>query len=235
MTQTINRKLYDLVGRDDRRMSPFCWRAKLALAHKGLEAEIIPMKFTEKDMIAFSGQEQVPVLVDDKEVLSDSWRIACYLEETYPERPSLFGDSGGRNLTRVLNHWFDSAVVMALFPLVLPDNYDVIDPADADYYKESREAWTGRTREQLEAERSEEKFIEWRESLEPIRSVLAEQAYLGGESPLFSDYIVFSMFMWARAVSPWPIIKPDDVLYPWRENMLDLYDGMPRKSVGYHY
>ena len=35
--------LYDLAGAEaDRRFSPFCWRTKMALAHKGLEVETIP-------------------------------------------------------------------------------------------------------------------------------------------------------------------------------------------------
>ena len=76
--------LYDLVGTDDRRMSPFCWRAKLALAHKGLDFETIPLKFTEKNKLAFSGQEQVPVLVDGDQTVFDSWTIACYLEDKHP-------------------------------------------------------------------------------------------------------------------------------------------------------
>jgi Glutathione S-transferase, N-terminal domain len=34
-------KLYDLAAaEDDRRFSPYCWRAKMALKHKGLEFEI---------------------------------------------------------------------------------------------------------------------------------------------------------------------------------------------------
>jgi len=57
-------KLYDLAGADeDRRFSPYCWRTKLALAHKGLKAETIPWRLTEKDRLAFAGSERVPVRV----------------------------------------------------------------------------------------------------------------------------------------------------------------------------
>ena len=36
-----NITLWDLAGaEDDRRFSPYCWRVKMALAHKGLEFEI---------------------------------------------------------------------------------------------------------------------------------------------------------------------------------------------------
>ena len=41
-------KLFELVGCDkDNGFSPFVWRTKLALAHKGLEAELVPLHFSE--------------------------------------------------------------------------------------------------------------------------------------------------------------------------------------------
>src|SRR6185437_13134820 len=40
-------KLFELVGADaSRPFSPFCWRTRMALAHKGLSAETIPWCFT---------------------------------------------------------------------------------------------------------------------------------------------------------------------------------------------
>src|SRR6185436_6817693 len=86
----MSRKLYDLAGADPaRRFSPYCWRTKLALAHKGLGVETVPWRFTEKDVIAFSGSKLVPVLVDGDCTVYDSWTIANYLEDTYPDAPSL--------------------------------------------------------------------------------------------------------------------------------------------------
>lgn len=43
----MTRFLYDLTLAEDGRASPFCWRAKYALAHKGLEFEDRPVAFTE--------------------------------------------------------------------------------------------------------------------------------------------------------------------------------------------
>ena len=81
----MSMQLYDLAGAEpERRFSPYCWRTKLALVHKGLAAETIPWRFMDKDVIAFSGQEKVPVLIDGGNVISDSWAIATYLEKTYP-------------------------------------------------------------------------------------------------------------------------------------------------------
>ena len=56
--------LYDLAGaEDDRRFSPYCWRVKMALKHKGLAFETIPWRFTEKEAIAFSGSKTVEWLL----------------------------------------------------------------------------------------------------------------------------------------------------------------------------
>jgi hypothetical protein len=60
-------KLFELVGTDEARpFSPFCWRTRMALAHKGLDAESIPWRFTEKDAIAPHKSEKVPVLSTSK-------------------------------------------------------------------------------------------------------------------------------------------------------------------------
>ena len=107
-----DRVLYDLAGAEpDRRFSPYCWRAKLALAHKRLAFDTIPWRFTEKDAIAMSGQDKAPVLIDGERVISDSWTIADYLETNYPQAPSLFGSQEGRSLARFVSHWTDRALV----------------------------------------------------------------------------------------------------------------------------
>ena len=68
--------LYDLVFHEDRRPSPFCWRAKFALKHKGLDWRDEPMGFTEKQKIAFAQSQTVPVIHDGTKVVKDSWAIA---------------------------------------------------------------------------------------------------------------------------------------------------------------
>ena len=79
-------KLYELAGAEEnRRFSPYCWRIRMSLAHKGLAVDCLPWRFTEKEKIKFSGQERVPVLVDGDHTVSDSWQIAKYLEAEYPD------------------------------------------------------------------------------------------------------------------------------------------------------
>ena len=74
--------MYDLAGAEpNRRFSPFCWRARMALAHKGLAVETVPWGFTEKDKLPQPNAGRVPVIIDGGTVIHDSTAIADYLEE----------------------------------------------------------------------------------------------------------------------------------------------------------
>jgi glutathione S-transferase len=226
-------KLFELVGTDEARpFSPFCWRTRMALAHKGLGAESIPWCFTEKQAIAPHHSEKVPVLIDGETSVADSWAIANYLEDHYPERPSLFGGEGGRAVGRMINWWGDVTVVGGLFPLIVADIPSHLKPVDAAYFRSSREARFGKPLEQVVAARdtSVEGF---RRALDPLRLTLRTQPYLGGEAPNYADYIVFGAFQWARVVSPFKLLAENDPVYAWREKLLDAFDGMARKSPGY--
>jgi glutathione S-transferase len=226
-------QLFELVGTDKSRpFSPYCWRTRMALAHKGLSAESIPWCFTEKAAIAHHGSEKVPVLLDGEKAIVDSWVIANYLEDTYPERPSLFGGAGGRAMARMIGWWGDIAVVGGIFPLIVADIPGHLAEVDAAYFRKSREARFGKPLEDVMAAR-EQAVVAFRRSLDPMRLTLKTQPYLGGETPNYADYIVFGGFQWARVVSPFKLLETNDALYAWREKLLDAFDGMARKSPGY--
>ncbi len=224
-------KLYELAGADDRRFSPYCWRARMALAHKGLEAELVPVCFTDKNMIAFSKQDKVPVLVDGETVVFDSFDIACYLDETYPDRPSLFGGAVGRAEARFINNWV-AAVHGPLLGLVVKDIRDHVDPKDRAYFTESRTKRLGAPLEDIQAGR-ETRLPEFRASLAPFRALLAEQPYMCGETPAFGDYILFGAFQWARVISPFHLLERDDPVHAWRRRVLDLFDGLAERVTAY--
>jgi len=44
---------------------------------------------------------------------------------------------------------------------------------------------------------------------------------------------VFGPFQWARVVSEFKLLKEDDLVYAWRERMLDAFGGMARNSPGF--
>jgi glutathione S-transferase len=229
----MERKLYELCAAEDGRLySPYCWRTRMALAHKGLDAEFIPWRYSEVDVIKQHGSVEVPVLLDGKKTVFDSWAIASYLEDAYPERPSLFGGEGGRALGRFINAWADTTLSATSFPLVAADVWTKLRPEDQPYFRRTRELRLGRTLE--EAAVGREVDVEaFRKALTPLRQILQTQPFFGGNSANYGDYIVFGIFQWARAVSPFKLLKEDDPVFAWRERLLDAFDGMPRKSLGY--
>jgi len=225
-------QLFELTGRDDRRFSPYCWRTRMALEHKGLAYETVPTRFTDKDLIAFSGQERVPVIRDDQTVVSDSWAIAEYLETQYPDAPSLFGGMTGHGLAKFLNVWTDRALHVALIKLVIADIQDHLDPADHDYFVESRTARFKKSPAEVQT-RSEDDIKAFGAAISTLRAALDGQDYLSGDAAAYGDFIVFGAFAWARAISDYPLLKTDDPVYAWRARMLDMFGGMPLKGVGY--
>ncbi len=226
----MTRQLYELVGADpDIRFSPYSWRARMALLHKGLEAESRPWRFVEKDAIAFSGQDKVPVLVDGDAVVSDSWEIARYLERAYPQAPSLFGGPQGEAMARFIAHWCDGVMLAGMITLLVHDIWRCLDPESQDYFRESREKRFGRPLEEIVAGR-EERVDGFRRALRPMRMVLTDYPYLAGDAPAYADYAAFGGFMWARSVSHFELLEPDDPVHAWRERMLDLYAGYARNS-----
>ncbi len=226
-------KLYDLAGAEpDRRFSPYCWRIKMALAHKGLAVETIPWRFTDKGVIAFSQQGRVPVLVDGERWVNDSWAIADYLETAYPQRPSLFGGGAGRALARFHASWADSVLSPSMVKLVVLDIWKHVAPQDRDYFRTSREERFGKTLEEVVADRDANVLV-FREQLTPLRLVLKTQNYLSGEAPLYADYAVFGQFQWCRCISDFKLLAADDPIYAWRQRMLALHDGLAGKAKGY--
>jgi len=223
-------KLYELSLSEGRTVSPFVWRARFCLAHKGLEAERIPISYHDKDQLVFSGQDRVPVLVDGDMVVSDSWKIACYLEEAYPERPSLFGSAAGQGTGLMINKFCDHVLLGSMFLLCTPGTYDVTQDEDKPYFAQSRQEWTGMTIEDIRSMEAEA-LKRVRSSLEPIRQTLAEQAFLSGDTPAFTDYCVMGGFMWARTTHAPQVLEPDDPVEAWRQRMLDLFDGVGRKTL----
>jgi glutathione S-transferase len=221
--------LYDLLFSEDRRPSPFCWRAKLAMKHKGLTWRDEPMGFTEKHKIAFAQSQTVPVIHDGTKVVKDSWAIAEHLDMAYPEKP-LFPNDPGHAYARFVNGWSDTSINVAIFPIIVADLADRVRPEDMAYIVDSRSKRIGTTDFAAFQKTAREKGVATlRAALEPARRVLKEQKFLVGDSPAYPDYILFGSFMWPRVLSPLELLDKDDVVHGWRERMLDLFDGMARK------
>jgi glutathione S-transferase len=219
--------LWELKGRDGRRYSMFSWRTKMALKHKGLEYESQPVLMSDKAAIAFSGGKTVPIIKDADKVVRDSWAIAEYLEDRYPERPSLFGGAIGRGMGQAFNTWADRTLLALLMPVIVFDLYERVDPGDDAYFRRQFEGFLRSTLEEARSRRAEfAKRLD--RQLEAWQAVLKRQAFVCGAAPAYGDYILFSLFQWARIASPEDIIAAGTPLDAWRGRMLELYDGFAR-------
>jgi glutathione S-transferase len=227
---------HERVGLDGRRISPFSWRIRYALAHKGLDPAVVATRFADVARIrALSGQGLVPIIEDDGRVVHDSWSIACHLEDRFPDRPSLFGGAAGRGATRLLNLWSDTVLGRAMRRQIYVDFIWCIDPGDRAYFRRSREAQLGMTLEQYCADR-DAALADFIEACAPLERTLSEQKFVAGETPAYVDYVVFSVFQWARIGSPRDVL-PDtmklDATRAWRARMVALYGGLGDRFPGY--
>jgi glutathione S-transferase len=221
-------KLYELLGDRDRRYSLFSWRTRMALAHKGVTPDYVPVRLSDKPAIAFSGGTTVPVLVDGETVVRDSWAIACYLEDRLPDAPTLFGGPIGRGTARLVNNWTDRVLLGDLVSALARDALDRVHPDDRGYFRASMEKAFKAPLEELAADRAR-RIERFQRALDPLRATLRQQRFVAGDAPAYADYILFSPLQWARCLSPEDVLRPGDAVAEWRGRMLDLYDGMARR------
>jgi glutathione S-transferase len=224
--QPMALKLYDLAAADDRvRFSPHCWRARMAIAHKGLAVKTVPWRFTDKDAIAFSGQGATPVLVDGDKTVVDSWEIARYLDAAYGDRPRLFEGPQAEAHAYFIKVWCERVLHPGVAKQIMADLFDMLDEKDKPYFRESREKRFGMTLEEFSAG-AEAALPAFRGSLAPLRATLEKQPYLGGAGPSFADHIAFGAFQWARTSSSRDLLEAGDPIADWRRRLLEMFDGL---------
>ncbi|MCF1503925.1 glutathione S-transferase N-terminal domain-containing protein [Afifella sp. H1R] len=224
----MTRRLFDLCGRDrNLRFSPYCWRAKMALAHKGLEFETVPTPFLGVAAIEPDVVRTVPVLDDHGVRVRDSFEIAVHLEHAYPDRAPLFAAADGIAAARFM----ESATFATLHPpilrMIVKDIHDQLDDADQEYFRESRESRLGLP---LEEAQQDVGLVspELDKALAPLRRTLEFHPWLAGEQPGFVDYIPFGTLMWLAVIHGGLPIDPDDAVADWFGRCLDLHDGLAR-------
>jgi len=225
----MTRVLYTLCGKDESRpFSPHCWKVALALAHKGLDFVERPYPFTAIADIEDGFSKTVPILRDGDRLVRDSFDIALYLEEAYPDRPTLFGGEGGKALSRFVESFSQMIIHMPITKMAIMHIHDMLDETDQVYFRASRLERLGKPIEEVAAEGEAERSA-FASRLEPVRRTLHFQPFLGGDSPLFADYILFGALQWMRVTAGSPPLPQDDAVLQWFERCLDLYDGLGRR------
>jgi glutathione S-transferase len=223
-------RLHELVLENGRSASPFVWRVRYALAHKGLEFESVRLGFTEIPS-RFGGKfKTVPVLECGDTTMAESWDIVEHLDRQFPEKPALFTSPAELATVRLTDSWFMTEVMRRMFRVYVKDLHDCIRPADRDYFRSSRERnMKGATLETFTADRGALLPV-IRSALNPLRMHLTKLPWVGGSSPNFADYIVISAFQWVASVSTLPLLAADDSLRDYLDRGFDLYGGIGREA-----
>jgi glutathione S-transferase len=150
-------------------------RVSLALAFKGLEVEYVEIDPEDRLPVRnLSGQDRVPVLVEDGRVIADSTVILDYLEERYPEPPLYPADEARRAEVRVFVDWFNR--VWKHWPNEIEG--ELVDGPEPD------------------ADRMAALVAELRGSRDLFEALLAERDYLFGEFSV-ADCVAFPFLKYA--------------------------------------
>jgi glutathione S-transferase len=221
-------RLYELALADGRSASPFVWRIRYALAHKGIPYETVYLGFTEIPTVFGGKFKTVPILEHGDTVMAESWDIAEYLDRAFPGRPPLFSTPAEQALVRFMDAWFMNEVLRKLFRVYVKDVHDAARPQDRPYFRESREKnMKGKTLESFTADRASY-LPAIRTALAPLRVHLAKMPFLGGDAPNYADYIALGGFYWAASAGTLPLLERDDALRDWLDRGFNLYGGIAR-------
>jgi glutathione S-transferase len=220
-------KLFDLVLASGCTISPFVWRTKYALKHKGFDIDPVPNGFTGIKELTGGRSERLPVIVDDGEWVIDSWKIAEYLDARYPDRPMLFVGDSMKVLTKFIDQWLWRTAIRVWIRCYILDYHDLSMPRDHAYVRDSRERILGGRLEDLQAGR-EERLPLVPPTLEPLRVLLKETPWLGGNQPNYADYCILAVFLWAASVAKVPPLHDDDPMRDYIDRGFDLYGGLGR-------
>jgi len=220
-------KFFDLALSHGATISPFVWATKYAIAHKGLEMEVVPGGFTGIMERTGGKSERLPAIVDDGEWVLDSWLIAEHLDAKYPDRPTLIGDPSVKVLTQFIETWLWQTAISPWMTCYIKNYRDWSVPEDHAYVTESRERMFGRKIEDIVVGR-EDRLPQVPPKLELLRGILKEHKWLGGESPNYADYRALAVFLFCASVADTPPLTADDPLRDWIDRGFDLYGGLGR-------
>ncbi len=172
-------KLYDLAAANvNIRFRPYCFRVKMALAHKKLAVKFLPGHFTEKKEIEFSGKNKFTIHIDGENIIADSWEIAKYLENEYPNSTSLKLMNGE---VIFIKFWTESILHSELLKFIALDIHNSLSPKDKIYFRISREKinFAGQTLEEVVLNR-EKRLPHFQKLLSSLRKTLNQQNFVAG-------------------------------------------------------
>lgn len=183
-------RLYQLALGNGCSASPYVWRIRYALAHKGVACEPVPVGFTGIPTILGGRFKTVPILEHGATLMAESWDIAEYLDKAFPGTPELFSSPAELAMVRFTDAWFTSEILRKMFGIYVLDIHNAARPEDRAYFRRTREMrLKGATLEEFTADRAA-RLPALRDALTPMRAYLARSPYIGGGAPGSTGYAI---------------------------------------------
>lgn len=148
-------------------------------------------------------QWTLPVIKDDStgKVVSDSLAIAVYLDETYPNLPTLlpFGASAP---AAIYEDYFTSTAFSSVLLLLLAESNGKLNPASEAYFRRTREASYGQKIEEFAppGPKREAAWAGFKAGLTTLSAKLGSKPFFFGETLSYADLELVSYLLWMKVV-----------------------------------
>ncbi|KAA1474762.1 hypothetical protein DENSPDRAFT_841391 [Dentipellis sp. KUC8613] len=197
--------------------SPNPWKARLALDAKGIPYRTVWVEYPQiADLCKRIGAEHtqirpdgphytLPVVQDPNTgaVVSDSFKIAQYLDKTYPDTVRLIPDG-----TAAFQAMFiDVTSQKIMFPMLktfIEKIATLLNPSSSEYFRRTREAALGAKLEEI-APQGPARDAVWKEVLDGMSLVSKWEAeskgdFIMGETVSFADLAILGLLQWVKVM-----------------------------------
>ena len=212
---------------------PFCWKARVALALKGVDYEKIEVHPLNKKELNFSEYKKVPVYVDAKgEQVNDSNTIMEHIDQEL-DGIKLFAVKESPERARQ-NKWLEwsEAYVKAIPPLIYNTTGNAVKAFDYitnvgkfSWFQKMTIKYSGALVMKMVAKKSRERqgitdperhvkdmVGEWQEAL-------AGQPFMGGATPDAADAAVFGITLSTKGLPAWELFESEPGFKAWMTRM----------------
>ncbi len=208
---------YELVGEGQNNFSPWCWPVRMALWHKKIDFETVPLKFTQISSIDQGQYKTLPLIKHNMQYVVDSVAIALHLDAHFLEKDALFSSEKEKNYAVFVKNFCASCLTNNISRLIVYDVYQTLYDDDKPYFRQSREKYFGQPLEDVQSQYRQLNLLEevLHKNLRPLTMTLKQQDYLGGMKPSFLDYQIYGVLKWADMCSDYIIPSLDQRLTQW--------------------
>ncbi|KAF7320565.1 GST N-terminal domain-containing protein [Mycena chlorophos] len=152
--------------------------------------------------------------LDTGAVITDSFKIAVYLDKTYPApaHPALTGMPPEANGFALIGAFEEAMqpIVATLYPFTIPSSQAILNPPSGEYFRATREVTFGMTLEELfPTPGSEREATLWKKVYDGFTTVDGwlragvdgdKAQFFGGKQPNYADLFVASYLVWIKTV-----------------------------------